>query len=172
MNDPKDRFTIHHRSVKSSTSIKVSSSLIRVLWWLKRSLGSHWVVQDFETLTDDLRRSNVQGLPTTLKGATKVWFGKLPSGTIANFNQLNKGFVHYLIGGQWHKKPTGHLLNICQAEGESLRKYVKCFNKELLQVNKVEDQVILTTFQIGFLLGDFFYSITKSLPKIIVIHKA
>jgi len=24
--------------------------------------------------------------PTTLKGATRVWFGKLPSGTIANFD--------------------------------------------------------------------------------------
>ena len=24
--------------------------------------------------------------PTTLKGTAKVWFGKLPSGTIANFD--------------------------------------------------------------------------------------
>ena len=28
---------------------------------------------------------------TTLKGATRVWFGKLPSSTIANFEQLSKG---------------------------------------------------------------------------------
>ena len=31
----------------------------------------------------------------------------------------------------------------------------------------VEDQVILTTFQAGLLLGDFFFSITKSPPKIV-----
>ena len=37
---------------------------------------------------------------TTLKGATKVWFAKLPSGTIANFEQPNKGFVRHFIEGQ------------------------------------------------------------------------
>ena len=48
------------------------------------------------------------------------------------------------------------------------------FNKELLQVDKVEDQVILTTFQAGLLLGDFFFLITKSPLKIVseLLHKA
>ena len=36
---------------------------------------------------------------TTLKGAARVWFGKLPSGIIANFDQLSKGFVRHFIGG-------------------------------------------------------------------------
>ena len=69
--------------------------------------------------------------------------------------------------------PTGHLLNI-QQEGESLRQYVTHFNKELLQVDEAEDQVILTTFQAGLLLGDLFFSITKSPPKTIaeLLHKA
>ena len=39
------------------------------------------------------------------------------------------------------------------------------FNKELLQVNEAEDQVILITFQAGLLPGEFFFSITKSPPK-------
>ena len=42
------------------------------------------------------------------------------------------------------------------------------FNKELLQVDEVEDQVILTTSQAGLLPGDFFFSITKSPPKMVV----
>ena len=48
------------------------------------------------------------------------------------------------------------------------------FNKELLQVDKVEDQVILTTFQARLLPGDFFFLITKSLLKIVLelLHKA
>ena len=80
----------------------------------------------------------------------------------------------HFIGRQRHKKPTGHLLNIQQAEGESLRQYVTQFNKELLQVDEAKDQVILTTFQAGLLLGDFFFSITKSQPKTVVEfhHKA
>ena len=48
------------------------------------------------------------------------------------------------------------------------------FNKELLQVDEAEDQVILTTFQAGLLPGDFFFSITNCLPKIVpeLLHKA
>jgi len=70
-----------------------------------------------------------RAFPTMLKGAAKLWFGKLPLGTIANFNQLSKVFVRYFIGGQRHKKPTGQLLNIPQTEGESLRQYMTRFNK-------------------------------------------
>ena len=112
--------------------------------------------------------------PTTLKGAARVWFSKIPLGTIVDFKQLNKGFVRHFIGWQRHKKPTGHLLNIYQAEEESLRQYVTRFNKELLQVDEVEDQVILTTLYTGLLPRDFFFSINKSPPKTVVefLYKA
>ena len=62
-----------------------------------------------------------RAFPSTLKGAARVWFGKLPSSTIGNFDQLSKSFVHHFIGKQRHNKPIGHLLNILQAEGQSLR---------------------------------------------------
>ncbi|XP_050267702.1 uncharacterized protein LOC126712420 [Quercus robur] len=109
-----------------------------------------------------------RAFPTTLKGAARVWFSKIPPRTIADFEQLNKGFVRHFIGGQRHKKPTGYLINIQQAKGKSLRQYVTQFNKELLQVDDTKDQVILTTFPVGLLPGDFFLSITKSPPKIVV----
>ena len=115
-----------------------------------------------------------RAFPTTLKGVARIWFGKIPPSTIANFEQLNKGFVCHFIRGQRHKKPTRHLLNIHQAKEESLRQYMMCFNKELLQVDEAKDQVILTTFQARLLLGDFFFSITNSSPKTVVelLHKA
>ena len=53
-----------------------------------------------------------RAFPTTLKGAARVWFSKIPPGTIVDFEQLSKGFVHHFIRGQRHKKPTGHLFNI------------------------------------------------------------
>ena len=111
---------------------------------------------------------------TTLKSVARVWFNKIPPGTIANFEQLSKGFVRHFIGGQRHKKPTRHLLNIRQTKGESLRQYVTHFNKELSQVDEVEDQVILLTFQAGLLPRDFFFSISKSPPKTVaeLFHKA
>ena len=115
-----------------------------------------------------------RAFPTTLKGAARVWFSKIPPSTITNFEQLNRSFVRHFIRGQWHKNPTGHLLNIHQKEGETLRQYVTYFNKELLQVNEAEEQVVLTTFQAGLLPGDFYFSITKTLPKTVMelLHKA
>ena len=53
-----------------------------------------------------------RAFPMTLKRAAIVWFNKIHLGTIANFEQLNKGFVRHFIRGQKHKKPTSHLLNI------------------------------------------------------------
>ena len=41
------------------------------------------------------------------------------------------------------------------------------FSKELLQVDKGEDQVILTTFKAGLLPRDFFFLITKSPQKMV-----
>ena len=108
-----------------------------------------------------------RAFPTMLKGVARVRFNKIPLRTIANFKQLGKGFVCHFIEGQRHKKPIGHLLNIQQVEGESLRQYVTRFNKELLQVDEVEDQVILTNFQVGLLPIDFFFSITESPPKLV-----
>ena len=100
-----------------------------------------------------------RAFPTTLKGAARVWFSKIPPRTIANFEQLSKGFVCHFIGGQRHKKPIGHLnKELLQVEGESLRQYVTQFNKELLQVDKAKDQDILTTFQARLLPEDFFSS--------------
>ena len=37
-----------------------------------------------------------------------------------------------------------------------------------MKVDEAEDQVILTTFQVGLLPGDFFFSITKSPPKTVM----
>ena len=51
------------------------------------------------------------------------------------------------MGGQRHKRPTSHLLMIKQQEGETLRAYVKRFNREILEVNEADNQVQLMAFQ-------------------------
>ena len=40
-----------------------------------------------------------RAFPTILEGAARVWFSKIPTRTIANFEQINKGFVRHFIGG-------------------------------------------------------------------------
>ena len=39
---------------------------------------------------------------TTLKGVARVWFSKIPLRTIANFEQLSKGFVRHFIREKRH----------------------------------------------------------------------
>ena len=41
------------------------------------------------------------------------------------------------------------MLTIKQEEGESLRSYVKQFNREVLEVDEAEDKVQLITFKAG-----------------------
>ena len=56
------------------------------------------------------------------------------------------------------------MLTVRQQEGESLRDYVKQFNKAVLEIEKVDDQVIITTFQAGLNNPGLIFSLEKTLP--------
>ena len=77
-----------------------------------------------------------RAFPIALKGVAKVWFSKIPPSTIGSFDKLGEGFVCHFIGGQRYRQPALHLLNVRQEAGESLRMYMKRFNKEVLQVDE------------------------------------
>ena len=53
-----------------------------------------------------------RSFPTTLKGATREWFNKLPTLSIDNFEQLSNSFVRHFVGGQRPKRTADHLLTI------------------------------------------------------------
>ena len=113
-----------------------------------------------QTLDEVIYRSFL----ATLGGAARVWFNKLLASSIANFEQLSDLFVWHFIGGQRHKRPTSYLLTIRQQEGESLRDYVKCFNKVVLEIDEANDQVIIMTFQAGLNNPNLVFSLGKMPP--------
>ncbi|XP_050258830.1 uncharacterized protein LOC126703801 [Quercus robur] len=106
--------------------------------------------------------------PTTLKGAAREWFTKLPTSSIDNFLQLSNAFSCHFIGGQRLKRPADHLLTIRQEEKETLRSYMKRFTRETLEVGEVEDKVQLMTFKAGLRSRDLVASLMKNPPKTIV----
>ena len=55
-----------------------------------------------------------------------------------------------------------HLLSIRQREGESLKSYMKWFNKEVLEVDEAEDQAQLTTFKARLRSKEFVVALAKS----------
>ena len=106
-----------------------------------------------------------RSFPTTLKGAAREWFTKLPTSSVDNFEQLSNTFLRHFIGGQRPKRPADHLLTIRQGEKETLRSYVKCFTRETLKVDEADDKVQLTTFKAGLRSRDLVASLMKNPPK-------
>ena len=82
-------------------------------------------------------------------------FRKLAQSSIDDFEQLSNSFVHHFVRGQRQKRPVDHLLTIRQGERESLRSYVKRFNREVLEMDEAEDKVQLTTFKVGLKSKEF-----------------
>ena len=106
-----------------------------------------------------------RSFPTTLKGAAREWFNKLPTSSIDNFEQLSGSFVRHFVGGQRPKRTADHLLTIKQGEKETLRSYVTYFTRGMLEVDKTDDKVQLTTFKAGLKSRDFVASLAKNPPK-------
>ncbi|XP_030934833.1 uncharacterized protein LOC115960198 [Quercus lobata] len=106
-----------------------------------------------------------RSFPTTLKGAAREWFTKLPTSSIDSFEQLSNAFLRHFVGGQLPKRPTDHLLTIRQGEKETLRSYVKRFMRETLEVDEVDDKVQLTTFKTRLKSREFVISFAKNPPK-------
>ena len=96
-----------------------------------------------------------------LRGLTRVWFNKLDLESISSFVQLSKAFIDHFIGGQRRGRSPTHLLNVKQMEGESLRAYVHCFNKEVLQIERPKEDITLTAFMAGLGKGDILYDLCK-----------
>ena len=55
-------------------------------------------------------------------------------------------------------------MTIKQQEGETLREYAKCFNEAVLEIDKGDDQVIMTTFQEMLVNLDHILSLGKTTP--------
>ena len=106
-----------------------------------------------------------RSFPTTLKGAAREWFTKLPTSSVDNFEQLSNAFLCHFIGGQHPKRLADHLLIIRQGEKETLRSYVKRFTRETLEVDEADDKVQLTTFKAGLRSKDLVASLAKNPPK-------
>ena len=106
-----------------------------------------------------------RSFPTNLKGAAWEWFNKLPTSSIDNFEQLSGSFVCHFVGGQRPKRTANHLLTIKQGEKETLRSYVMCFTRGMLEVDETDDKVQLTTFKAGLKSKEFVASLAKNPPK-------
>ena len=106
-----------------------------------------------------------RAFPTTLKGAARIWFSRLMSGSIGTFKELSAQFTSHFILGHRYKKSIACLMNIKQREDETLRSYITCFNKEALSIDEANDKILMAAFTNGLRKGKFLFSLYKNNPK-------
>ena len=66
-------------------------------------------LETFKTLMHLQGVANVimcRTFPTTLKGATRIWFSRLTPNSINTFKELSAQFTTHFIGGHQYKKST------------------------------------------------------------------
>ena len=119
-----------------SLALEVLSAQLESFDGLKDLLDHIITFKTILSLQQPLNEILSCSFPTTLKGATRVWFSKLAMLSIDNFEQLGNSFVHHFVGGQCQKRPANDLLTIKQREKEPLRSYVKRFTREVLELTK------------------------------------
>ena len=106
-----------------------------------------------------------RAFPTTLKGPTRVWFSRLTLNSIGIIKELSAQFASHFIGGHKYKKSIACLMTIKQREGETLRSYIACFNKEALSIDETDDKILVATFMNGLRKGKFMFSLYKNDTK-------
>ncbi|XP_043701470.1 uncharacterized protein LOC122651944 [Telopea speciosissima] len=82
-----------------------------------------------------------RAFPSTLKGAARQWFSRLPPRSLSNFTDLGRVFLAHFMSSRVHKKTAMNLLAIKQCPDESIRGFLTRFNKEALEVRNL-DQVV------------------------------
>ncbi|GFS31826.1 hypothetical protein Acr_00g0019390 [Actinidia rufa] len=125
-------------------------------------LETYKALMDLQAVPDEIM---CRAFPTTLKGSTRIWFHRLPPGTISKFVDLSRLFVGHYIGGQRQKKPSTSLFNVKQREKETLREFVTLFNQETLYVDDLDQKVAVAAFIAGVGTPKFLFSLAKEAPK-------
>ena len=106
-----------------------------------------------------------RAFPTTLKGATRIWFNQLTPNSVSTFKELSAPSTVHFIGGHRYKKSMACLMSIRQKKDETLRFYISCFNKEALSIDEADDKILIAAFTNGLRKGKFLFSLYKNDPK-------
>ncbi|XP_073295907.1 uncharacterized protein [Primulina huaijiensis] len=101
---------------------------------------------------------------TTLIDSAQRWFEGLTPQSIHCFEDFQKVFLHQFSSSKKYKKTAFSLFEVKQGQDETLRAYIKKFNRVALEVSACAPETKVTAFMQRLWEGDFFRSLTKKLP--------
>ncbi|XP_073138285.1 uncharacterized protein [Henckelia pumila] len=102
---------------------------------------------------------------TTLVDSAQRWFENLEEGSIKTFKEFREVFLQHFSSSKRYKKTTLSLFEIKQLNEDSLRAYIKKFNRVALEVPACAPETKITAFTQGLREGEFFRSLVKRAPR-------
>ncbi|XP_019166965.1 PREDICTED: uncharacterized protein LOC109162736 [Ipomoea nil] len=102
---------------------------------------------------------------STLGGAAQRWFLSLAPRSIDRFETLAEKFLTYFVRSMKTKKHFMDLTTIQQGETETLKEFLKRWQKEVQTVEDLNDRTTLTLFVEALRSGDLFTSLRRETPE-------
>ena len=88
----------------------------------------------------------VNWFPMALKDGARSWLLNLPACSISSWDEMRDHFIANFQGTRDRPPAVGDLHRIKQQPGETLQKYIQCFNNVCLKIPKVTDKAIISAF--------------------------
>ena len=82
--------------------------------------------------------------PMALKDGARTWLLNLPPGTITSWDEMRTRFIANFQGTRDRPPAVSDLRRIKQQQGETLQKYIQCFNNARLKIPKVTKEAIIS----------------------------
>ncbi|XP_022000876.1 uncharacterized protein LOC110898401 [Helianthus annuus] len=103
----------------------------------------------------------------TLTGAVRIWFDNLPIGKITSWKDLRDKFLVHFSQQRRSIRDTSDVINILRHDDESLEDFITRYNKEVLEIGDVHEQLIRAQFKYAVRCDDMIkvLSGTEGLPK-------
>ncbi|KAL2232085.1 UNVERIFIED_CONTAM: Retrovirus-related Pol polyprotein from transposon [Sesamum indicum] len=101
---------------------------------------------------------------TTLKGKAQEWFTSLGSGTIDSYEQLIHKFSFHFASKRKAKRSATHLFTIRQREDETLKTFMGRFNNEVLEVQDLRIDMMVSILIHGLQKGPFASALARDPP--------
>ncbi|KAL2226893.1 UNVERIFIED_CONTAM: Retrovirus-related Pol polyprotein from transposon [Sesamum indicum] len=92
---------------------------------------------------------------TTLTGKAQEWFTNLPRGNIDSHEQLIQRFSFHFASRRKQKRSATHLFTIRQREDETLKSFVGRFNNEMIEIQDLRIDMMVSILIHGLKKGPF-----------------
>ncbi|XP_077215791.1 uncharacterized protein LOC143850422 [Tasmannia lanceolata] len=101
---------------------------------------------------------------TTLTGAARDWYSRIKLNYVSNFDDFGDDLVRHFMSSRRPRKTTASLMALRQENNEPLKTFVRRFNREALQVPKLDPSAAMSALLAGARSNDFRRSVARQNP--------